>query len=104
MTTSSDPVVVDSPAPYISRITINQAKFKNPVNTETRSGLTKAIGNALADDAIRALIITGAEGTFCAGGDIRTLGTLDEVAGRARMRLSHDLVRLILGAEKPIVS
>jgi enoyl-CoA hydratase/carnithine racemase len=35
--------------------------------------LAEAIEGAMADEAVRAVVLTGAGGTFCSGGDISTM-------------------------------
>ena len=59
---------------------------------------------AHGDDTIRAIVVTGAEGTFCAGGDISSMDIDSTLAGRERMRRTHKLVRLMAKGGKPIVA
>lgn len=100
----SSPVSIDRPQSTLIRLTLNQPKKRNALDNETRNALIVAMRDALADDEARAIIITGAGGVFCAGGDIAAMGTLDEHGASRRMTLNHELVRLFHGAEKPIVA
>ena len=52
-------------------VTINRPEAKNAITAEVIGELS-AVVEAIADDrTIRTLILRGAEGTFCAGGDIK---------------------------------
>ncbi len=53
-------------------VTLNRPEVKNAINAEVVGELS-AVAEAIADDRrIRTLILRGAEGTFCAGGDIKS--------------------------------
>jgi len=53
---------------------------------------------------VRAIVITGAGGHFCAGGDIDSMDGLTPKTGRARMKDGQRLVRLLYECEKPVVA
>lgn len=97
-------VRTDTPAPGIARLTMNKPERRNALDTEMREGLLAAVDAALTDESVRALIVTGGETVFCAGGDISAMGTYDEVSGRARMRANHVLARRLAASEKPVVA
>ena len=88
----------------IARIAINRPDKRNAMNAEVRRALMAAFETALEDDSVRAIVLTGNGGTFCAGGDIDTMAGLDAPAGRARMKANHRIVRLLAEAEKPVVA
>lgn len=100
----SDAVLVDHPAPGIARLAFNRPEKRSPLDTETREAMLAGLDEALSDTAIRAVIITGTGGTFCAGGDISAMGSRDERAGAERMYRNHVLARRIGRAEKPIIA
>ncbi len=43
----------------------------NALSSDVRSGLVAALDAAVADDAVRAIVVAGAGASFCAGADIR---------------------------------
>jgi len=88
----------------IARIAINRPDKRNAMNPDVRRALMAAFGAALSDDAVRAIVLTGNGGTFCAGGDIASMEGLNPKTARARMKDNHTLVRLIAEAEKPVVA
>jgi 2-(1,2-epoxy-1,2-dihydrophenyl)acetyl-CoA isomerase len=69
-----------------------------------REALIDATEELLTDPDVRAIVITGSEGNFCAGGDISTMKDLDAEGGRSRMQAGHRLVRLLAYAEKPLIA
>ncbi|MBR0649748.1 enoyl-CoA hydratase/isomerase family protein [Roseomonas terrae] len=85
-------------------LTIDYPQRKNAIAPAVRAALEDAIERGHADKAVRAIVITGAEGTFCAGGDISSMDVGDALAGRERMRRTHRLVRLMARGAKPIVA
>ena len=69
-----------------------------------RQQLVDALERIEMDPGLRAVVITGAGGTFCAGGDISGMDAADLAAGRERFRLSHRLVRLLIKSGKPVLA
>jgi len=54
----------------IATLTINRPRAKNSLNRAVFDGLRAQLVQLRDDDTVRAVIITGAEGVFCAGADI----------------------------------
>ncbi|MBZ5508894.1 MAG: crotonase/enoyl-CoA hydratase family protein [Acidobacteriia bacterium] len=51
-------------------VTINRPQVRNAVDSSTASALANAFQNFEADDTLHVAVLTGAEGTFCAGADL----------------------------------
>ncbi len=85
-------------------LTLNYPERRNALAIPMRRALVEALERIEADPALRAIVITGAGGTFCAGGDISGMDVADLAAGRERFRLTHQLVRLLVKGSKPIVA
>ncbi len=67
----------------VARITLNRPGYRNALSAEVIDGLLTAFGRAGADDAVRAVVLTGSgDRAFCAGGDLSDLAKMGE-AGRA---------------------
>jgi enoyl-CoA hydratase/carnithine racemase len=67
----------------IATITLNRPDRMNAFTTEMRDDLIDAFNKTDADDAVRAVIITGAGKAFCAGADLSEGGNTfnyDELA------------------------
>lgn len=85
-------------------LTIDYPSRKNAIGPGVRQALEEAIERGHDDRAVRAIIITGAGGTFCAGGDISNMNVGTALDGRDRMRRTHRLVRLMARGAKPLVA
>lgn len=96
-------ILVDHPLTGVARVTINRPALRNAVDVETRVALGEAIASALGDSEVRVLVLAGAGGHLCAGGDVTSMGKLDFDAALARMKGSHLLVRPLALTEKPVV-
>lgn len=97
-------VISETVAPGIARIAINRPDKRNAVSPEARNDLIEAVGAALGDDAVRAIVLGSQGGHFCAGGDIDSMVGLDVATARTRMKDNHRLVRVLAEAEKPVVA
>lgn len=85
-------------------LTIDYPSRRNAIGMAIRSLLEEALERAHADKAIRAVVLTGAGGNFCSGGDISGMDVEGPLEGRERMRRTHRLVRLMAKGGKPIVA
>src|SRR3546814_1426680 len=85
-------------------LTLNYPAKRNALSLDLRAALYDAVAAALADDSIRALVLTGAAGCFCAGGDLSSMQNVGGVAGRERLGNLHRLVRLLAAGPKPVVA
>ena len=54
-------------------LTLNRPGRRNAIDLELRAVLAEAIEGAMADETVRAVVLTGAGGTFCSGGDTSTM-------------------------------
>ncbi|NQV19780.1 MAG: enoyl-CoA hydratase/isomerase family protein [Rhodospirillales bacterium] len=97
-------VKIDLPEDRVARLTLDQPERRHALSAELRTALMDALEEVLGDPDIRAIVITGSEGHFCAGGDISSMKDLSADAGRARMQAGHRLVRLLAYAEKPLIA
>jgi 2-(1,2-epoxy-1,2-dihydrophenyl)acetyl-CoA isomerase len=96
-------VLVDRPAERVVRIALNRPERRNALDNALRLEFIAAAEAALGDDQVRALIITGAGGHFCGGGDLTSMPKTTRDM-RARLKAGHRGVRLLLGSEKPVVA
>lgn len=78
----------------IAVATINRPKALNALNSAVVSDLDEMIGQVIADEEIRALVITGSgEKAFVAGADIGEMSTLTKAEGEAFGKLGNDVFR-----------
>ena len=72
-------------------ITINRPEAGNALNGDVGRGLVEAFDAALADDAVRCIILTGAgEKIFCAGMDLKAFAAGEDIrpVGQALAKLA----------------
>ena len=55
----------------IATLTMNRPEARNALTGEMQAGLAEAIPRLAADPAVRLVVLTGAGGAFCAGGDVK---------------------------------
>lgn len=87
-------------------IRINRPERRNAFDLEVRAGLAEAVKEARDDDSVRAVVITGAEGVFCAGGDLKALAEEKRPVfkDRDRIRRLHTWFRELVNLEKPVIA
>jgi len=97
-------ILIDHPAPAVRRLLINRPEARNAINAAVREALFAALIAAREDDTIRALIIGGAGGFFCAGGDLPSMVGITPDAALARMEDGHKIVALLWTFPKPVIA
>jgi methylglutaconyl-CoA hydratase len=80
-------------------ITLNQPERRNALSDELVAGLLDGLQRAIADDTVRAIIITGAGTAFCAGADLKAGG----IKGGSGESPFITLLKTIWHAPKPVV-
>jgi enoyl-CoA hydratase/carnithine racemase len=85
-------------------LTLDYPERRNALAMQMRIEMIAAIERIEADPAVRAVVVTGGGGVFSAGGDISGMNVADLAAGRERFRITHRLVRLIIGSAKPFIA
>ena len=68
-------VVLVEVADRIGTVTMNRPEARNALNAELRSALPKAMRALDADDDVDVVILTGTDPAFCAGLDLKELGS-----------------------------
>src|SRR2546425_1528681 len=72
----------------IATITLNRPEARNALDFAMRRELLTALDEIEASPTARVVILTGAGGHFCAGGDVKTMRTRHTAAeGRGRVEL-----------------
>jgi 2-(1,2-epoxy-1,2-dihydrophenyl)acetyl-CoA isomerase len=85
----------------VATVTLNRPEKLNSITTELHRELAAALDQASRDDAVRALLLTGAGRAFCAGQD---LGSLDMPNVGDTIEVYYNaLVRRLRALPKPIV-
>lgn len=89
----------------IAIITMNNPPKRNAYSPDMREGLLEAFKQVCSyDDPTRAIVLTGAEGNFSAGGDISTMTPTNLLQSRWNLSITHYLIRLIAAGPKPVIA
>jgi enoyl-CoA hydratase/carnithine racemase len=96
----------------VATITLNRPERKNPLTLESYAELRDTFRNLIYADSIKAVLITGAGGNFCSGGDVHEIiGPLVEMQRNGDMagllaftRMTGDLVKAMRACPQPIVA
>ena len=65
----------------VAVITLNRPQARNALTKEMLGGLAKALDYAERSTGVRAVVVTGAGGAFCAGGDVRNMASRSATDG-----------------------
>lgn len=55
----------------VATLTMNRPEARNALTSEMQAGLSEALPRLAADRKVRAVVVTGTGGAFCAGGDVK---------------------------------
>lgn len=90
----------------VATITFNNPAKRNVFDPEVRERLADAVRQVRRDLQIRALVLTGAGGHFCSGGDLRNIAgaNLDNTGWRNRMASVHEWLRELLTLDRPVIA
>lgn len=104
-----NPLVLIDRAPPLVTITINRPAVRNCVDRPTADALVAAFEAFDRDPELRVAILTGADGAFCAGADLKAVSSGDPARinhvgadgsgplGPSRMRLSKPVIAAVAG-------
>lgn len=84
--------------------TLNRPGRLNALSKELVAGLQSFFREAKYDNTVRALVINGAGRAFCAGGDVKTMGSNDVSAIYQHLGALNELILQMSELEKPIVA
>jgi enoyl-CoA hydratase/carnithine racemase len=92
----------------VATITLNRPERKNPLTFESYAELRDTFRALVHDKGVKAVVITGAGGNFCSGGDVHEIiGPLTEMDMRGLLgftRMTGDLVKAIRHCPQPVIS
>lgn len=89
-------------------ITMNRPERKNALNPEMVAGLVEAARRAADDAEVRAVLFKGAGGSFCVGGDVKSMAAgrapLPFEVKMANLRRGMEVSRILHQMPKPVVA
>jgi enoyl-CoA hydratase/carnithine racemase len=97
-----------SVADAVATVTLNRPERKNPLTFESYAELGNIFRAAARDKTIKAIVITGAGGNFCSGGDVfEIIKPLTEMGTSGLLdftRMTGELVKAMRAAPQPIIA
>jgi 2-(1,2-epoxy-1,2-dihydrophenyl)acetyl-CoA isomerase len=90
----------------IAELILNQPERRNALDPLMRAQLADAVDAIRSDRSVRAVILAGAGGHFCAGGDLRALAGagLDNQGWLQRFQDMNDWVHDLISLDRPVVA
>jgi len=96
----------------VATITLNRPERKNPFTFESYAELRDTFRNLVYANEVKAVVVTGAGGNFCSGGDVHEIiGPLVKMQDAhdtggllAFTRMTGDLVKAMRGCPQPIIA
>ena len=98
------PVVVIVDRGPVRVLTLNRPERRNAFDLALRVELADALEAAASSPHVRAIVVTGAGGSFCAGGDLSTMDDLTPVSVRHRTSEGIRVPAAIRGGDTPVVA
>jgi len=86
----------------VAVVTIDRPQVRNAVDRPTAAALADAFRRFDADDALKCAVLTGAEGTFCAGADLKAMST--DRANRVDARADGPMGPTFMLLSKPVIA
>ncbi|GAA3942403.1 enoyl-CoA hydratase/isomerase family protein [Actinomadura viridis] len=99
--TTRSPLIVDRNG-AIATLTLNRPSRKNAIDDAGWRLLAATLDDLAADDAVRAVVVTGAGGNFCAGADLG--GQSRDEHPAARMRRVGAIAAALSELPKPVIA
>ena len=96
----------------VATITLNRPERKNPLTLDSYAELRDTFRNLTYADNVKSIVVTGAGGNFCSGGDVHEIiGPLVKMQEEGDMggllaftRMTGDLVKAMRACPQPIIA
>ncbi|MGG4053981.1 enoyl-CoA hydratase/isomerase family protein [Delftia tsuruhatensis] len=90
-------------------LTLNRPQRRNALDDEMKDALLPAVAELRDDPAVKAVVLTGAGGHFCSGGDVKGFAEKQSRArnifeGRDRIKRCHPWLDQLIDLEKPVIA
>jgi 2-(1,2-epoxy-1,2-dihydrophenyl)acetyl-CoA isomerase len=90
----------------IATVTMHRPDARNALDVTMRRELLLALDEIERDDTLRVLVLTGAGGHFCAGGDVKSMrdGTYTAATARERVDMLNRFIVRLVGFPRPTIA
>lgn len=98
-----DCVLVHDEPEGVRTLTLNRPAKRNAIDLELRVVLAEVLEASMADETVRAIVLTGTGG-FCSGGDISTMRRQPSAETRPRAEAAQRVIRAIWNGRRPVIA
>lgn len=91
----------------VATILFNRPEARNALSVAMMDDLDQVLFDIGRDATIRAVVLTGSGGAFCAGGDVQRMNATGEETPderRARLRRAHRSVKALHALDRPVIA
>lgn len=96
--------IIFDQAEGIATVTLNRPKVYNSLNNEILTDLSSVTELIASDKEIKAVIITGGDKVFAAGGDISYMVSADPLQAEQFMTSCHDALDKLANLDRPVIA
>ena len=111
MTEQSNFVLVDRPRPNVALVTLNRPERMNSMAFDVMVPLKAALEELTYDNAVRAVVLTGAGRGFSSGADHKSAGAVPNIDGLTRptfalrsMQVLDDVILALRKMHQPVIA
>ncbi|KUN57434.1 enoyl-CoA hydratase [Streptomyces canus] len=101
---SDDDIVLLQDHGPVRVLTLNRPDKRNAIDLPLRVVLAEKLEAAMTDTSVRAIVLTGAGGTFCSGGDVSTMRRQGPEESRPRAQAAQRVIRAVWDGPTPVVA
>ncbi|TDB86103.1 enoyl-CoA hydratase [Actinomadura sp. KC216] len=88
----------------LSVLTLDRPATRNAFTLESMAALQESLEEGMSDPQVRAFVLTGSGGTFCAGVDVAVLRDATVTSTHDNLNALHRTVRTLAAGRKPVVA
>ncbi|MDF2234794.1 enoyl-CoA hydratase-related protein [Albimonas sp. CAU 1670] len=88
----------------IGTLILDNPAARNAMSASLQADLIEGLKVLGADPACRVIVIAGAGGHFCAGGDVKGMTTLDADNAHGKLVKMQEMIRGVVEAPKPVIA
>lgn len=91
----------------VAAVTLNRPQAKNALNAAMAHELGELLGRLRTDDDVRVVLLAGAGGAFCSGGDVKAMGenrSRTQEQRRSDFKVFQRVAAELLALDKPVVA
>ena len=96
-----DPLIVERPSEAVRVLKLNRPERRNALNVPLRKRIAEEVTRAVAEPAVRAIVITGNEQAFAAGADIGEMADAGPI--ELMIRNVQQYYRVVAECPKPVI-